>query len=478
MRVYVNKMAAAALLMVSSAFAASHRNGPLLLEDQTANLNDFYIFRSWETGHTNDVVMSMSAQGFQNPDNGPSYYKFSSSVLYRFNVNNARGLDGNPDMQIDFVFVDTIAPGTPFVSYFGNITSIDSPGIFLKETYVVVVRDLATNTPTFFYTDVNGHPLTVAPPNLGPTSTPSYEANLGSQSVFTLSNGMRVFAGPRDDAFYFDSGATFDSLSFRTPAPVLAGAADQAPGAAYPAAVDGFAGYNISLIAVEVPITMLTSDGTIPTDTTNPDAHIAAWASTLRQLVTVRPSPGDPLQFGEYEQVDRVGNPLTVELLIPLGMKDYWNRSAPADDAQFSSFIGDPYFVSAVLASHFGLTVPPTPRTDLLGVYVPDITRIDLTIPGVPNASQNRLGPLGGDNAGWPFGGRRPGDDVVDIGMRAAAGVLVSGFNVAPNNELGDGVNSNDVPYLDVFPFHAPPHAGYLHSQENGTNSQGTPTGL
>src|ERR1700733_6402609 len=135
------RAAAASLLLVSGAFAASHRNGPLLLEDQTANLNDFYIFRSWETGHTNDVVMSMSVQGFQNPDNGPSYYKFSNSVLYRFNVNNSRGLDGNPDLQIDFVFVDTIAPGTPFVSYFGNITSIDSPGIFLKETYVVVVRD-------------------------------------------------------------------------------------------------------------------------------------------------------------------------------------------------------------------------------------------------------------------------------------------------------------------------------------------------
>ena len=27
---------------------------------------------------------------------------------------------------------------------------------------------------------------------------------------------MRVFAGPRDDAFYFDSGATFDTLNLRT----------------------------------------------------------------------------------------------------------------------------------------------------------------------------------------------------------------------------------------------------------------------
>jgi len=477
MRVNAFRAVAVMALAVSCSFAASHRNGPLLLEDQTANLNDFYIFRSWETGHTNSVVMSMSAQGFQNPDNGPSYYKFSNSVLYRFNVNNARGLDGNPDIQIDFVFVDTIAPDAPFISYLGQITSIDAPGILLKESYVVVVRNLAAGTADFFYKDVNGHPLTVAPPNTGPKGTPDYETNLGQPSIFTLSNGMRVFAGPRDDAFYFDSGGTFDYLNLRAPAPVLTGAADTSQGAAYPNAVDGFAGYNISLIAVEVPINMLTANGSIPTATTDPDAHIAGWATTMRQQVTVRQSPNDPVHFGDYVQVDRVGNPLTVELLIPLGMKDYWNRSVPSADHQFAPLISDPFFVSAVLQGVYMLNVPPAPRNDLLSVYVPDITRIDLTIPGVPNAQQSRLGPLGGDNAGWPFGGRRPGDDVVDIGLRAAAGVLVNGFNVSPNNALGDGVNSNDVPLLDRFPFHAPPHAGFLHSQEDGTNGRGTPTG-
>src|ERR1700678_1473062 len=113
------RLGATLVLLSASAFAASHRNGPLLLEDQTANLNDFYIFRSYEQGKANNLVMSMSVQGFQNPDNGPSYYKFSDSCLYRFNVNNSRGLDGNPDIQIDFVFVDTIAPNAPFISYLG-----------------------------------------------------------------------------------------------------------------------------------------------------------------------------------------------------------------------------------------------------------------------------------------------------------------------------------------------------------------------
>src|SRR5580704_16971395 len=463
------------VLLAGTMFAASHRNGPLLLEDQTANLNDFYIFRSYETGKSDRLVMSMSAQGFQNPDNGPSYYKFSDNVAYRFNINNQRGLDGRPDLIVDLAFTPTVRPNPTFVSYFGTIKSIDDPGIFLYQTYTVIIRNQTTGQTTYISTDMNGHALSVAPPNIGPKSTPNYEAALGQPSVFTLSNGMRVFAGPRDDAFFFDSGATFDTLNFRAPAPVLSGSADTGTGAAYPNAVDGFAGYNISLIAVEMPITMATFDGGMPTSSTATDAKIGAWATTMRQQVTVRPSPLDPQYYGDFVQVDRVGNPLTVEALIPLPMKDYWNRSQPANDQQFASFIGAPFFVSGILQGVFNLTVPPTPRNDLLGVYVPDITRVDLTIAPTPLASQSRLGPLGGDNAGWPFGGRRPNDDVVDIGLRALAGILVPGFTNAP--ALGDGVNENDVPTLDHFPFHAPPHAGYLHSQENGTNGNGMVTG-
>src|SRR5215470_13668454 len=185
----VRRTAALATLASAALFAASHRNGPLLLEDQTANLNDLYVFRSYETGKSDRVVMSMSAQGFQNPDNGPSYYKFSDSVLYRFNVNNARGLDGNPDIQVDFQFSTTLRPNPTFLSYFGVINSIDSPGILLYETYTVTVRNLSSGQETTYTTDASGHALSVAPPNQGGKGTPNYETNLGQPSVFTLANG-------------------------------------------------------------------------------------------------------------------------------------------------------------------------------------------------------------------------------------------------------------------------------------------------
>ena len=88
--------------------------------------------------------MSMSVQGFQNPDNGPSYYKFSDSVTYRFNINNQRGLDGRPDMIVDVNFQTQLRPNPTFVSYFGTIKSIDDPGIFLYQTYTIAIRNVNT----------------------------------------------------------------------------------------------------------------------------------------------------------------------------------------------------------------------------------------------------------------------------------------------------------------------------------------------
>ena len=65
------------------------------------------------------------------------------------------------------------------------------------------------------------------------------------------------------------------------------------------------------------------------------------------------------------------------------------------------------------------------------------------------------MGVVGGDLAGFP-NGRRVGDDVLDIVLQVAAGLVVDGTGAG----LGDGVDGNDVPYLDRFPYLSSPHAG------------------
>ena len=87
---------------------------------------------------------------------------------------------------------------------------------------------------------------------------------------------------------------------------------------------------------------------------------------------------------------------------------------------------------------------------------VADLLRLNLGVAPTAPADANRLGLLGGDPAGYP-NGRRVGDDVTDIALRVVAGVLDPDFTVL---RLGDGVNSNDVPYRATSPYVGTAHSG------------------
>ena len=163
-----------------------------------------------------------------------------------------------------------------------------------------------------------------------------------------------------------------------------------------------------------------------------------------------------------------MGNPLVNELLIGTGSKDRYSMDQPKNDSQFQDFFLDPTLARVLNAATAGaVAIPAPPRTDLLPLvtYAPpiaapgtpagpvaDLLRLNTGVAPTLPANISRLGLLGGDAAGYP-NGRRLMDDVVDISLRAVAGVLAPGFNKSPNNMLGDGVNVNDVPYRTAFPY-------------------------
>jgi hypothetical protein len=171
-----------------------------------------------------------------------------------------------------------------------------------------------------------------------------------------------------------------------------------------------------------------------------------------------------------------MGNPLINEVIIGTGSKDKFSMSEPKDDSQFASFALDPVLARALNAV-YGIAVPNPPRTDLLLLvqYLPpiaaagtpkgpvaDLLRLNTGIPPTPSAGRSRLGVLGGDLAGWP-NGRRVSDDVTDVALRAVAGVLAGApFNGFPHNSIGDGVNTNDVPYQETFPYVAFAQSGAI----------------
>jgi hypothetical protein len=83
--------------------------------------------------------------------------------------------------------------------------------------------------------------------------------------------------------------------------------------------------------------------------------------------------------------------------------------------------------------------------------------RLNTSVRPADAASRSRLGLLAGDSSGFP-NGRRVSDDVTDIALRVVAGALAG----APYNtyRLGDGVNVNDAPFQETFPYVAFANSG------------------
>ncbi len=467
----------------NTSLASSHREAPLIVADPLADNTDTYAFRSTESGRNGFVTLIANWIPFQEPSGGPHFYKFDDTVLYEIYVDNTG--DGVEDVTYQFRFntkftnPDSIlgmaAPNQAVAGTGGVeplITSLNDPDYNEPQTYSVTRIDRRGK-------EVIAKDLIVPPNNIGERTTPNYENALGQPAVFSLPNGGKVFAGQRDEGFYIDVGGVFDTLKLKS-----IGATD---------GIDSTAGFNVSTIAIEVPIQELTRSGAVPAGPTASDAVIGVWATSGRQKITVlRANPAeknDDLNAGPFQQVSRLGSPLVNELIIPLKLKDSFNRSTPEGDAQFAQFVTNPQ-LAQLLSAVFGISIPAAPRNDLVAIFATGIPVNPVTGPNfttflsdgrphemlrlnvaiAPSSSPSRLGLLGGDVAGFP-NGRRVFDDVVDIALRAVAGgtPFTPATNISPNNTLGDGVANNDVPFLTRFP--------YLGVPQSGNSTTGAPHG-
>jgi hypothetical protein len=524
-----------AMLMITpiGGFAANHRSAPISALDHPAGITDWYAFVSYDD--PTKVTMIMNVDPLLEPSNGPNYFPFDPGVVYTMKIDNS--YDAVEDISFEFRFATEIrapqiplsfigagagikgpanAPKTltglgPFTGTVvpGAITALDgagSEGLSLRQSYTVTL--VQGTGATAKRTDLAAVGLTApgtgssrlfaVPSNVGPRSMPCYAsvpANLptgvtcpstplAKQGIYTLSNGIRVFAGTVDDPFFIDLGATFDSLNFRSGASfsgtpgVLQQTQDQNDTQNF--AADSLSGFNVNTIAIEVPSSLLVKSSAQPV--------IGTWAATYRPAQTIR-AAGSPLTTsGDLVQVQRMGNPLINELVIGTGSKDTFSLSQPKDDAQFANFALDPT-LARVFNAIYGFPVPDPPRRDLLillqyqGPTVPsgtpvgppaDMLRLNTAIVSTTSTSRKRIGALAGDAAGFP-NGRRVSDDVVDITSRTVAGAVcgvplnappqgatptlitcTSGgapFNGAQAPLIGDGVNTNDVPTQETFPY-------------------------
>jgi hypothetical protein len=465
--------------------ASSHREAPLIKLDPTADNTDVYVFRSTEAGRSGFVTIIANFIPFEEPAGGPHFYRFDDNAIYNIKIDNNG--DGFEDLTFEFRFTTrfvnpdiVLGQASPNEALAGRggidplITSLNDPDYNEPQTYSVrLVRGVRSGDGSFANFTELGSNFIVPPDNMGQRTTPNYEANLAQPAIGTLNFGGgltgRVFAGQRDEGFFIDVEGIFDTLNLRSISST--------------GGIDSTAGFNVHSIAIEVPIQVLTRNGSVPTDPMDPNAVIGVWSTVERGTLGGEAGGRRRRQIPPFVQVSRLGSPLVNEVVIPLGLKDTWNSSTPLQDIQFAPYVVDPQLpklIKAVLASGgININIPDPPRNDLVAVFATGIPpglvpgfqnflsngipheylRLNVAIPPSPNP--NRLGLLGGDLAGFP-NGRRVTDDVVDIELRAVLGgtPFTPAFNVAPNNTVGDGVDRNDVPFLDRFPYLGTPHPG------------------
>jgi hypothetical protein len=427
-------------LAPSSTGAASHREAPLISMDPTADITDFFMFRSYEAGKDDKIVMIMDVIPGEEPSAGPNYYQFDPNVLYSFYVDNDGDGKAN-DVRFEVRFKNEFRGVNKDLGLFLSfvalppITALDgagSEGLGMRQSYTVtMVRGDDRK--------VLGSGLFAVPSNVGPRTMPDYDA-LAAQGIYDVKNDVRVFAGQRDDPFYIDLGAVFDTLNLRAPG------------------VDMLSGFNVHTIALEVPAKLLTKDKKGVSDTKFPT--LGAYASTSRRSERVLKDDGSAKYDGSWVQVQRLANPLVNEAIIGTADKDRWNALDPSKESKFVDYYTNPR-LDAALEAVFGADASPAfDLRDVLLTYTPgnydrlsELLRLNLSVAPVALASQNPLTALAGDNAGWP-NGRRPIDDVTDVAVK-----VIGGANYIALPSI-DSVDANDKPLPDTFPFLASPWDG------------------
>lgn len=193
--------------------AADHIDAPAVTgpgsTSPSNDITDVYAFQS--PADNSKMVLVMNTQGLLSPA-ATEGAKFPNNVMYEFNIDNTG--DNVEDLVIQCLFQ------SQKMRVYGPV-AVTTPG---------TTSTVLTNGPT---TDVQVTPYGRTTPFIG-----------------TSGEGIKVFAGPRDDPFFFDLARFKEILagsegSFRNPG------------------VDAFAGTNVMSIVVEVPKSMLGSAATI-----------------------------------------------------------------------------------------------------------------------------------------------------------------------------------------------------------------------
>lgn len=458
------------------AWASSHREALGILNDPCADNTDVY---AWVTPGTHDKLYLIAGfNGLHEPGQGNQQTRLCDDVLYEFHITRGTG-----------PLVDALKYQIRFRS--SNPTAVDEADLDLppgggKEVLIQLggvrqvynVFKVENGVKTLI-----GQNLPVAPPNVGPNTdrlayglgpfdptdpvshnVALYDDAFAASFIRPLGPGGsegRAWAGTRDDGFYLDEKAIFDVLN-------LAGVLGrQGPGE------DVFAGFNLNVIALEIPTRKVTGTGQPPAHNGVPgdDTLIGVWVSASRRQNTVRTANGD-VSEGPWVQVGREGLPLINASVIGVQDQSKYLRTTPLTDVEnFGSYFLNPVLVrdAEFLGLYEALGVPQATVNALKTNRVDILKTINLDDIPTPGAHHVPIAPghtgdvlrldLATDSA-FPNGRPIPGGSAPNREQADVSDVLITLILSGGAIPLGDGVNGNDKNYLTEFPWLALPHQG------------------
>ncbi len=466
----VSATAILAVLSTTAAWSSSHREAPGITEKPKVDATDFYMFRSYDPAAPDSVTFIANFQPLQAPYGGPNYFTMDSDAVYEIHVDNDG--DAMEDLTFQFDFTNMLKGGTGIAIPVGPEGSEVNVAIPLRQANQISADDASAQNEIESYSVrmisgdrrsgyTDGAQLTMSGSdttsfmkpidNIGSKTIPDYDAYADSfiydVDIPGCETGGRVFAGQRAEAFAVNLGEIFDLVNL---VPIQGADSGTYPqynaGEPFPGGItqdrandDLIGKFNVTSLAIEVPIECLTGDG---------NGVIGAWTTaSLPQASLLDPSPtyeGTAKFGGAYVQVARLSAPLVNEVVIGLPDKDLFNAAEPTQDGALATYVTNPT-LPELLELLFGGAGPlPTelapnnfPRNDLVAAFLTgfpgfnqqatvtasEMMRLNTGVPATPLASQNVFGVVAEDLAGFP-NGRRPADDTVDIALRVAMGAL------------------------------------------------------
>ncbi len=505
---------AAFLISQRPAAASSHREAPLISKDAFADNTDTYVFISPE--NPDNLVLIASYIPFEAPEGGPNYFEWDDNVLYQIHVDNDG--DAVPDYTYTLQSETEVQTNSTFLYNTGPITSLNDDNWNRRQYISVTETAEGGGSITLLDSELT------APANIGPKSTPDY-ADLEAAAIYEVSQGgdeIKIFAGQTDDAFWVDL-QVFDLLTLRgQPDPIGYDSPRNL-------ALDSLSGFNVHSLVIEVPISRLTQ-GEEPVlgvwaTASRPSMRVleglpglggqthsgepvqvsrlgmplvneVVLPLSLKDAFNALPAEADltiytdatfgPILQGAVEDPE-VGKLLCGLYGVPLpgdNDDDCSTEFTAGTPRSGRGDIFDIFLTGMVLENPFAIQTAGGPVTLSAGFNVnrPDgavpaeMIRINTAIKGdTCKPEPSRLGVLGGDACGFP-NGRRLIDDVIDIELLAVAGVAYgvldgrdTGFVFNPDliGVLDDGLDGNDRPFRDTFPYLAMAQSGEDHAHSN-----------